>query len=151
MDTTNIYGIKVPSIIKTLKPKLGDWIEIQPSGFVVRDSIAATAWLHRDGFFAISAIEKAYDKDGIDKGPEYHLSFSRQNAFGVFRVTSNQAKWLLSEFGCDGAIEDNHVPFGKVRNFWRPVNENFVGIECVCVGDEPAIKEDKGDYIWRPA
>jgi hypothetical protein len=43
----------------------------------------------------------------------------------------------------------NHVPSGRVRNFWRPVADHLSGYECPCVADEPAIREDKGDYVWR--
>lgn len=52
--------------------------------------------------------------------------------------------------GLEGAEEDNHVPHGKVRNFWRPVAELLVGKECECKAEEPVIREDKGDFIWRP-
>ena len=45
--------------------------------------------------------------------------------------------------------EDNHVPGGFVRNFWRPVADRFSGYECACVATEPAIVEDKGDFVWR--
>lgn len=49
----------------------------------------------------------------------------------------------------NGWEEDNHVPYGIARNFWRPLAENLVGIECKCKEEEPAIVEDKGDYVWR--
>jgi hypothetical protein len=66
------------------------------------------------------------------------------------RCDSNEAKWVLDQFGLEGAEEDNHVPFGIVRNFWRPVADKLVGIECQCKAEEPEIREDKGDFIWRP-
>jgi hypothetical protein len=96
----------------------------------------------------MSAVE--YIAEGEKAGPEYHLSFSRQGASGgVNRVTSNEAKWLLDQFGLEGAFEDNHVPGGKVRNFWRTVREDLIGLECGCQDEEATVREDKGDYIWR--
>jgi hypothetical protein len=97
------------------------------------------------GLYVISAVEVAKDADGIDRGPEYHLSISRDG----HRCSSADARAALADFGMDGGEEDNHVPGGKVRNFWRPVADCFVGLECACKANEPAIIEDKGDYVWR--
>ena len=47
--------------------------------------------------------------------------------------------WLVGEPG----------PNGCVRNFWRPVADHLSGYECPCVEHEPAMVEDKGDYVWR--
>lgn len=94
----------------------------------------------------ISAVEVAKDDDGIDRGPEFHISISLG---GRSRCTSQQARAVLAIFGCDGAEEDNHVPNGVVRNFWRPVADRLVGIECACKADEPAMVEDRGDFVWR--
>lgn len=152
MDKTILHGATVPSVVQTLKPKSEDWIEVEPPTAAAQMAITVTAWFHKEGFFCISAVEYVLPEGETESRPEYHLSMSRQSAIiGASRVTSNQAAWILKEFGMDGAFEDNHVPFGKVRNFWRPVNDNLVGQVCACVDDEPAIKEDKGDYIWRPA
>ena len=52
-------------------------------------------------------------------------------------------------FGMTDAEEDNHVPGGFVRNYWLSVAENLIGHECQCKTTEPAIKEDKGDFVWR--
>jgi hypothetical protein len=112
---------------------------------------ATRAFAHREGFLVLSAVEVAADADGIDRGPEYHLSFSKEVAGFKVRCDTNDAVWLLREFELEGAEEDNHVPHGFVRNFWRPVAENLVGMECACKEDEPAIREDKGDFVWRPA
>jgi hypothetical protein len=94
----------------------------------------------------MSAVETMSDED---KGPEYHLSISKQVGGSPNRCTSNEAKWVLDQFGLDGAEEDNHVPFGVVRNFWRTVATPLVGLECECKDEEPAVVEDKGDFIWR--
>lgn len=107
----------------------------------------AQGWFHPDtGLAVISAVEVADDGDGVERGPEYHISVSRN---GAQRATSQEAQQVLRDFDLEGAEEDNHVPGGNVRNFWRPVAENLVGIQCACKADEPAIVEDKGDYTWR--
>ena len=68
----------------------------------------------------ISAVE--FIDDGKVDGPEYHLSISRQHrTLGTCRCSSTEARWVLVQFGVEGALEDNHVPGGLVRNFWRPV------------------------------
>ncbi|OTP79436.1 hypothetical protein PAMC26577_00815 [Caballeronia sordidicola] len=97
----------------------------------------------------ISAVEVAAAEGGIDKGPEYHISISKQSKHGPGRCTTAEAVWVCGQFELLEAEEDNHVPNGVVRNFWRPVADRLVGIECACKGDEPAIVEDKGDFIWR--
>jgi hypothetical protein len=109
------------------------------------------AFFHDESSLAvISAVEVA-SEPGMDKGFEYHISISKQYRDGTRgRCSSNEAKWVLRQFGLDGSEEDNHVPHGFVRNFWRPVAETLVGIECPCKEEEPAIREDKGDFVWRP-
>jgi len=97
------------------------------------------------GLFALSAVEVASEPGKPDLGPEYHLSVSLNGQ----RCTSADALFTLHCFGLADAREDNHVPSGRVRNFWRPVADNLSGYECPCVADEPAIVEDKGDYVWR--
>ena len=104
------------------------------------------AWMHKDGLLVISAVEKPDPEPGeFDAGPEYHLSIS---AMGQ-RCTSAQALWALGQFDLIDAKEDNHVPSGRVRNFWRPVADRFSGFERPCQESEPAIREDKGDFVWR--
>jgi hypothetical protein len=78
-------------------------------------------------------------------GPEYHLSVSLSGA----RCSAADALFVLAAFELTDAKEDNHVPSGRVRNFWRPVADKLSAYECPCVDDEPAIREDKGDFIWR--
>jgi hypothetical protein len=81
-----------------------------------------------------------------------HISISKQLPNGTGgRCDSNEAKCVLVQFGLDGAEEDNHVPHGIVRNFWRPLADRLVGLECPCKENEPEIREDKGDIVWRPA
>lgn len=138
----------VPAIVQCLRPKGWGWTEEE--AHLPNSPFPARAFRHHHGFFVISAVEVM---DEIpSKGPEYHLSMSRHSKAGaVRRCDSNDARWILEQFGLDGAEEDNHVPFGKVRNFWRPVADPLVGLECECKAAEPAIVEDKGDFIWRDA
>jgi hypothetical protein len=104
------------------------------------------SWMHyAAGMLAISSVEVANEPGQPELGPEYHLSIS---AMGM-RCTPEQATWTLEQFGLADAREDNHVPNGKVRNFWRPVADNLSGYECPCVDEEPAIREDKGSFVWR--
>ena len=104
------------------------------------------AWEHpSSGLFALSAVEVAKDPHGPDLGPEYHLSVSLNGG----RCPASDALYVLASFGLEDAKEDNHVPGGFVRNFWRPVNDNLSGYECKCVDEEPAMCEDKGDFVWR--
>jgi hypothetical protein len=103
-------------------------------------------WEHVSGLFALSAVEVAIDKPGMKPlGPEYHLSVSMNGA----RCSSADALFALAAFDLSDAKEDNHVPNGRVRNFWRYVADKLSGYECSCVETEPAIREDKGDFVWR--
>ncbi len=104
------------------------------------------AWEHpSSGLFCLSALEVAHEPGRPALGPEYHLSVSMNGQ----RCTAADALFALASFGLEDAKEDNHVPSGRVRNFWRPVADNMSGYECPCVADEPAIREDKGDFVWR--
>lgn len=138
------------SIVAVLRPRLVGWREVPtdtlPAGF----NGPTRAFIHDASSLAvISAVE--FIDDGKVDGPEYHLSISRQHpTLGTRRCSSNEARWVLVQFGMEGGREDNHVP-GLVRNFWRPVADPMVGRECLCVEGENAIVEDKGDFIWRAA
>lgn len=149
MTDTYIDGTRC--IVPVLTPKGPGWREI-PMDKRYTFGYPSRAFIHRDSRIAvISAVEVA-SEPGIEKGFEYHLSLSKQYTDGTMgRCDSNEAKWALDQFGLEGSEEDNHVPHGTVRNFWRPVAEALVGMECPCKAEEPAIKENKGDYIWRPA
>ena len=134
-------------IIRPLRPGAPGWSQRPAPPAWVSLGYAAESWYHpATGLCVISAVEVAKDADGIDRGPEYHISISKH---GQERCSSFEAAAVLDEFACHGAEEDNHVPHGIVRNFWRPVADRFVGLECACKDSEPAIVEDKGDYVWR--
>lgn len=135
------------SIIKPKRPTISGWDQGPKPPAWVSLGYEAEIWRHAETkLCVISAVEVAKDDDSIDRGPEYHISISKD---GRKRCSSYEARQVLKQFGMDGAEEDNHVPSGVVRNFWRPVAENLVGLECACKEEEPAIVEDKGDYVWR--
>jgi hypothetical protein len=131
------------SVIQPKKPKGNDWELIQRGELYGYENFA---YRHQSGLCVISAVEVASDHDDIDRGPEYHISISKLGR----RCTSQEAKWVIRQFDAEGAEEDNHVPHGIVRNFWLPVAQKLIGVECPCKATEPVIREDKGDYIWRP-
>lgn len=135
------------SIIKPKRPLFPGWHRIRDVADlpVARMGYPFEVWAHAaNRIGVISAMEVAPEPEIEYDGPWWHLSVSR---FGD-RCSSADALWTLNQFGMPEAREDNHVPNGKVRNFWRPVADHYAGIFCKCV-NEPAIREDKGDYVWR--
>ena len=139
----------INSVIQPKKPaspgwrRVLEWIwpaQLAALGYPVK------AWEHpRSGLFCLSAAEVAQEP-GQPEISQYHLSISMSN---FQRCTSADALFVLAAFGLEDAKEDNHVPSGRVRNFWRPVADHLSGYECPCVDDEPGIREDKGDFVWR--
>lgn len=141
----------VQSIIKPLAPKVPGWRQCPdpPSRFTL--GYECHAWFNEAHQLAVlSAVEVATDADRIDRGPEYHVSISKRHRGSGKRCTSEEARMVLTQFGLEGAEEDNHVPSGVVRNFWRTVAEPLIGLECACKADEASIVENKGDFVWRP-
>ncbi|MBG0879401.1 hypothetical protein H0X90_21665 [Burkholderia sp. 9775_39] len=140
----------IESVIKPRRPKADGWKFMGPASPETTLGFEGECWFHRAShLFVISAVEVAAPEGGVSKGPEYHISISLQTLEGTARCTSANAMFVLSAFDLLEAEEDNHVPNGLVRNFWRPIADNLVGLECACKADEPAIVEDKGDFVWR--
>lgn len=134
------------SVIKPKTPKGNGWSYHGRAPAESTMGFEGHIWFYRQqGLMVISAVEVAYDANDIDKGPEYHISVSKNGK----RCTSNEAKFVRRAFKMMDAEEDNHVPSGFVRNFWMPVAEKIIGHQCRCKGEEPAILEDKGDFVWR--
>ena len=133
------------NIIKPKQPILGSrWVFTGPIN--IDPKFDSYSYSHPDGFVVISAMVVA---DGIitnEPMPQYHLTISKK---GARRCSSADAKFILKQFGMEFSLEDNHVQSGFVRNFWMPVAQDWVGKECDCIDSEPAIVEDKGDFIWR--
>ena len=137
------------SVIKPLRPASQEWSSLGHPGHEITFGYPAEVFVHRRHLLSvISAVEVATDKDGVERGPEYHLSIARQSEFGPARCSADEAAWVLREFGLEGAEEDNHVPNGVVRNFWRTVAEPMIGLECGCKATEPVVREV--DFEWRP-
>jgi len=137
------------SVIKPKRPSGPGWQQTNdwaPPAQLLELGYPVEAWMHpTNGLFVLSAVEKTSEPGKPDLGPEYHISVSANGN----RCTSADAVWVLAQFDCMDAKEDNHVPSGRVRNFWRPVADHLSGYECPCVDVEPNIVEDKGDFIWR--
>lgn len=145
-----------PLIVKPYRPRGKGWVQWDVGSDDLRcRAYAIERWYNRaHEVQVLSAVEVSTEMSGvIPATPHYHLSISKlvYLAYRPERCSSAKARWVLEEFGMDGALEDNHVAHGIVRNFWRPVAEPSVGKQCPCVDEEPAIREDKGDYIWRGA
>lgn len=140
------------TIIGPKRPTTPGWRQITDRAVLRQLPVDAAGypyevWAHdTHGLGVISAVEVAAEHVGqAPLGPAYHLSVS---AFGQ-RCSSGDALWVLGQFDLIDAKEDNHVPNGKVRNFWRYVADHLSGHQCGCVDAEPAMREDRGDYVWR--
>lgn len=148
---SDTFADGVVSLVAVKRPRLPGWREIPmtPDMPLMRRGVPCRTFFHDESsLMVISTVE--FIDDGKVDGPEFHISISRQHrTLGTKRCSSNDAHWVLVQFGVPEAIEDNHVPGGLVRNFWRPVADPMVGRECPCVETEPAIVEDRGDYVWR--
>lgn len=139
--------------ILTPRAPSGDgWDDLGDVRVQLRSAYPIRLWWHAvHGLKVLSAVEVASDGPGsVEKGPEYHISISKPDPVtgNPARCSLAEAMWVLGQFGLDGWEEDNHVPNGVVRNFWRPVAENLVGLECVCKATETLVVE--GDFESRP-
>lgn len=114
-----------------LKPKEGTWFLVgyvpQANGFRYENSM---------GVIAISSIHE------VSGEPQYHVSFSHRGQ----RIDQDWMAPLLKQWGIEDFEEDNHVPNGKVRNFWKPVAGPVIECPCKAV-EEPHV--EKGGYVWR--
>lgn len=141
--------VEAESVIKPKRPKGRGWVMATfPMPEELSMGFANEIWRHESGLTVISAVEVAAPEEGHQPlGPEYHISLTLNGK----RADRNAARFIKRAFNMEDATEDNHVPGGMARNFWRPVADRLSGIECPCKEDEPAIAEDKGDYVWRAA
>ncbi len=140
------------SVIQPLAPKdAAAWVCLGDVRQVLRSPFPVMGYQHPEFFLQVfSAVEVVNDpKERIPKGPEYHISIVRRvGGNKPTRCSAAEAKWVLEQFGLDGWEEDNHTPGGQARNFWRPVAEPLVGLECACRNEENVLVED--DYTSRP-
>lgn len=146
MDT---FSDGITSLVSLPRPHDRRWIETPNAQQLMGMQTPMRAYSYPpENIFVMIAIE--YINDGRVDGPEYHLSISHPVSPGVTRrCDRNAARWVLRQFGLEGAKEDNHVPGGQVRNYWMSVAQPMVGRDCLCIETENAIVEDKGDYTWR--
>lgn len=136
------------SIIKPMRPVAAGWSG--PVDMSAQHRWPTEAWFHVEHQLQVfSAVEVASDKEGLGPAePHYHISISRLvRDHAPERCSLTHAMWALEQFNLPEALEDNHVPGGVVRNFWRPVADRLVGRECSCIATEEAVVE--GDYVWR--
>ena len=140
----------VINVISPKKPKGKNWLDCGDINPNFNMGYGGRVWRLRGEcpIYVISSVEVTNDPDDISerRGAYYHISISK---VGGTRCSSNYAKVVCRAFDMRDSEEDNHVPGGFVRNFWLPVNENMIGSVCPCKETEPAIKEDKGDFVWR--
>ncbi|MCK9468249.1 MAG: hypothetical protein M0Q49_02425 [Porticoccaceae bacterium] len=134
------------SIIRPKRPAGIGWVRRR---VVLPTEFDTEAW-HFAGrqLYVISAVEVA---DGLlaaagDPIPQYHLSVSKSTPLGPARCSLEEAHWVLDQFGVPEALEDNHGPL--IRSFWRPVADQYAGVDCSCKDNEAAIVD--GDFEWRP-
>jgi hypothetical protein len=97
----------------------------------------AARWENSLGIIALSSIHV------IDGKEQYHLSFSDQGE----RLPAGVMEAILRQWGALAFEEDNHVPNGKVRNFWWIVGRDLPQI-CPCKNEEEP-HEEEGGYVWR--
>jgi hypothetical protein len=135
-------------VIQPKRPTQPGWRQIHGRVAALVGS-AHELWAHdAHGLGVITAVEVASEAPGMPPlGPAYHISIS---AFGQ-RCSTADAVWVLGQFDLLDAKEDNHVPSGRVRNFWRYVADNLSGFDCACTDTEATIREDRGDFVWRGA
>lgn len=146
---------EVALIVHPLRPRGGGWVQwpTDTSGWETQP-YAIERWYNRgEETQILTAIEIILPEGSTETRPEYHVSISglKYGASKNYRCSDSRARWILKQFGLDGWFEDNHVPDGLVRNYWRPVAEPKVGEICACVEHEPAMREMQGDYVWRGA
>lgn len=118
----------------------------------VAEAYAAERWFNRAHEIQVISSIEGVRQDNGSKRFEYHLSVTACTwpDFKVMRCNDQTARWAMVQFNFTDYVEDNHVPGGKTRNYWRPIAQNQ-DPSCHCFETEPKIVEDKGDYIWRHA
>lgn len=125
------------AIIKSKRPKDASWKRVDSIRGI--DGGTIERWMHVSGLLVLSSVE-APERD---IGPEYHVSVTMAGK----RCTSNEAKFALKAFDMEHSDEDNHTLIA--RNFWQPVADCKADYVCPCKDEEPSIKLDKGDFVYR--
>jgi hypothetical protein len=143
----------LPLIVQPLRPKSRSWTNVTdwPMNPELRArAYAIERWYNRAHEVQVISSIEVVSGEG-ERRPEYHVSVSALPWRGSpKRCSESLARWVLREFDFTDYAQDNHVPSGIVRNYWRPVAQNISPV-CHCIDTEPRIIEDRGDYIWRAA
>lgn len=131
------------SIIQPKTPKGAGWVEGPETNNM---GTPAKYWFYpSESFSVMSAVESLENNVDGELSPHYHVSISKNRG----RCTRNESKFIMKAFDMRDSLEDNHVPNGFVRNFFLPVAEKYIGVECPCIEEETEVRENKGDFIWR--
>lgn len=141
-------------ILQPLRPRGNGWQQWDLSLIAAELRARAYAierWYNRAHEVQVLSSIESVSGESPEPRHEYHISISglRYRAPRPHRCSESLARWVLKEFDFTDCAQDNHVPNGIVRNYWRPIAKNVSPV-CHCVETEPKIVEDKGDYIWRP-
>lgn len=136
-------------IIKPLSPlNPREWFCHGDVRAMLRSPFAVFCWDHHVHRLRVLSSVEPILEGGITN-PQYHLSISAEGTPGrPAPASAAQALWVVGQFGMEGGEEDNHVPDGVVRNWWRPVADRLVGKECECFELENV--QVVGDFVRRP-
>lgn len=153
MSDLDDFGL--PLIVKPYRPTTGGWIRVEVAW--PRDRLqpyVIEKYYNRGQELQVITAIEMVEPDGVVKlapRAEFHVSVSglKWMAPAPYRVSDSRARWAMRQFGFDGYTEDNHVPDGIARNYWRPLADHLQGEVCKCLEREPAIHAMKGDYVWR--
>lgn len=125
------------NVIEPKRPRHNSWKHIDTIQSI--DGGDIERWAHTSGLLVLTSVEAPEPHIGA----EYHISVTNRGQ----RCTSNQAKFALKAFGMEHSDEDNHTLIA--RNYWQPVVDSKAEYVCPCKAKEPAIKLNKGDFIYR--
>lgn len=117
-----------------------------PNGEEIPSIVAGVACF-RGRVMVISTLDLAELPDGSGMGPQWHVSVSF-GANGTRRLTDDELKPVLRDFGMTEAEEDNHEP-GRARHFWLPVDPEH-RVDCECKTTEQVHTEADGHRWSNP-
>lgn len=148
------WGRGAPQLMPSLRPAAPVFQERTPGGspgfwrgWIPLDAppmhpapLSVSRWSYGP-IVVISALEDAEYPDGQGRGPQWHVSISRNGR----RPSVADVRKALRSFRMVGSEEDNHHP-GVARHFWLPVDPSH-RVDCQCKVDEEIIVEGDG-YTW---
>ena len=119
-----------PYGIEPIKPKTGEWENL---GYI--KEYESYLFVSPYGIRVMSSVHL------IEGKRQYHISISDNGE----RIAASLIPQILTHFDAQNWEEDNHSPFGKVRNFWKKIDEEDKECECKAI-EKP---HSEGDYTWR--